>query len=199
MSPQKAVADRDMTLIERAKAGDQKAYERLLHYYDKAVYHLILRIVRGEEDAEDLMYITFTKAFRNLDKYEPTHSFVTWLFRIASNTAIDFLRKKTISTVSMNTDDKDRRGEQATELQINSEDSNPEEKIIRQQRHHYIQQLVKQLDPDMEKVIRLRFFEEYSYDEIATELHLPLGTVKTQIHRAKKALFQLIKNNGETI
>jgi len=199
MSPQKAVTDRDRDLIERAKAGDQKAYEALLQYYKKAVYHLILKIVRGEEDAEDLMYITFTKAFRNLDKYEPTHSFVTWLFRIASNTAIDFLRKKTINTVSINAEDKDRRGETGAELQINSEDSNPEEKIIRQQRHHYIQQLVKQLDPDMERIIRLRFFEEYSYDEIAKELQLPLGTVKTQIHRAKKTLYELIKHNEEKI
>lgn len=199
MSPKKAVAERDIALIERAKAGDQKAYEALLHYYEKAVYHLILKIVRGEEDAEDLMYITFTKAFRNLERYEPTHSFVTWLFRIASNTAIDFLRKKTISTVSINTEDKDRRGEHAVELQINSEDGNPEEKIIREQRHHYIQQLVKKLDPEMERIIRLRFFEEFSYEEIATELHLPLGTVKTQIHRAKKALYQLIKNNSEKI
>lgn len=187
----------DLDLIELAKQDDQRAYAELLERYRKSVYFLILRIVKTPEDAEDLTYVTFAKAFKNLSKYVPTHGFSTWLFKIASNTSIDFLRKKSIDTVGIALGSDIQPGEVILDNKVIATTLNPEEKIIREQRLKIVHQVVQHLDKDFEKVIRLRFFEEYSYDEIANELNLPLGTVKVQIHRAKKLLQSLLKDSSE--
>lgn len=187
----------DLDLIELAKQDDQRAYAELLERYRKSVYFLILRIVKAPEDAEDLTYVTFTKAFKNLSKYVPTHGFSTWLFKIASNTSIDFLRKKSIDTVGIAMGSDIQPGEVILDNKVVATTLNPEEKIIRDQRLRIVHQVVQHLDKDFEKVIRLRFFKEYSYDEIANELNLPLGTVKVQIHRAKKLLQSLLKDSSE--
>lgn len=187
----------DLDLIELAKQDDQRAYAELLERYRKSVYFLILRIVKTPEDAEDLTYVTFAKAFKNLSKYVPTHGFSTWLFKIASNTSIDFLRKKSIDTVGIALGSDIQPGEVILDNKVIATILNPEEKIIREQRLKIVHQVVQHLDKDFEKVIRLRFFEEYSYDEIAKELNLPLGTVKVQIHRAKKLLQSLLKDSSE--
>jgi RNA polymerase sigma-70 factor (ECF subfamily) len=190
----------DQALVEAAKTGDQKAFGLLVAKFRKSIFHVILKIVKNPEDAEDLTFITFSKAFRHIDKYMPTHAFSTWLFKIASNTAIDFLRKNRIQTVSLsgNKDDSEMV-DQFFANKIVSENYTPEEAIIHQQRSAIVHQLVEHLDPSFAKVIELRFFKEYSYEEIASELELPLGTVKVQIHRAKKALFEMVKSNAEKI
>ena len=188
----------DLELIALAIDNDQKAYAELLERYRRAVYFLILKIVRNPEDAEDLTYVTFTKAFRNLHRYEPTHGFSTWLFKIASNSSIDFLRKKRIDTVGISMGGDFEPGEVVLDNKVVAYTLNPEEKIIKDQRMKMIQEVVKHLDVDFENVIRLRFFKEYSYDEIATELNLPLGTVKVQIHRAKKLLYSILKDSADT-
>lgn len=187
----------DLELIELAKNDDQRAYAELLERYRRSVYYLILKIVKAPEDAEDLTYVTFTKAFRNLDKYVPTHGFSTWVFKIASNTSIDFLRKKSIETVGIALGSDIQPGEVVLDNKVASGTLNPEERIIKEQRMEIIHDVVQHLDEDFEKVIRLRFFEEYSYDEIASELNLPLGTVKVQIHRAKKLLQSILKESAE--
>lgn len=192
MKSPSSISERDRQLIADALKGNQKAYEQLFSHYRNAVFHLVQKIVKREEDAEDLMYVAFAKAFQNLDKYEPTHSFATWLFRIASNASIDFLRKKTAEGMGVVVSSGNGLVESVTE-RLESTQLSPEEKVIREQRHHMIHHLVDQLEPDLARVIKLRFFEEYSYDEISAALHLPLGTVKTQIHRARKALFQFLK------
>lgn len=187
-------------MVDAAKAGDQKAFGLLVSKFRKAIYHVILRIVKNPEDAEDLTFMTFSKAFRHIDKYMPTHAFSTWLFKIASNTAIDFLRKKRIQTVSLsgNKDDSELVDQYLANKFV-SETLTPEEAIIHQQRSAIVHQLVEHLDPAFARVIELRFFKEYSYEEIASELDLPLGTVKVQIHRAKKALYEMVKSNAEKI
>lgn len=187
----------DLELIELAKNDNQRAYAELLERYRRSVYYLILRIVKAPEDAEDLTYVTFTKAFKNLDKYVPTHGFSTWVFKIASNTSIDFLRKKSIDTVGIALGSDIQPGEVVLDNKVASSTLNPEERIIKEQRMEIIHNVVQHLDEDFEKVIRLRFFEEYSYDEIANELNLPLGTVKVQIHRAKKLLQSILKESAE--
>lgn len=187
----------DLELIEHARCDDQRAYAELLERYRKSVYFLILKIVKAPEDAEDLTYVTFTKAFRNLDKYVPTHGFSTWLFKIASNTSIDFLRKKSIDTVGIAMGSEIQPGEVVLDNKVIAPILNPEETIIKEQRLKIVHEVVQHLDEDFERVIRLRFFEEYSYDEIASELNLPLGTVKVQIHRAKKLLQSILKDSTE--
>lgn len=187
----------DLELIEQARCENQRAYAELLERYRKSVYFLILKIVKAPEDAEDLTYVTFTKAFRNLDKYVPTHGFSTWLFKIASNTSIDFLRKKSIDTVGIAMGSEIQPGEVVLDNKVIAPILNPEETIIKEQRLKIVHEVVQHLDGDFERVIRLRFFEEYSYDEIANELNLPLGTVKVQIHRAKKLLQSILKDSTE--
>ncbi|HUH73473.1 MAG TPA: sigma-70 family RNA polymerase sigma factor [Chitinophagales bacterium] len=187
----------DLELISLAIDNDQKAYAELLERYRRAVYFLILKIVKNAEDVEDLTYVTFTKAFKNLHRYEPTHGFSTWLFKIASNSAIDFLRKKRIDTVGISMGGDFEPGEVVLDNKVVAYTLNPEDKFIKDQRMEIVQHVVRHLDVDFEKVIRLRFFEEYSYDEIATELNLPLGTVKVQIHRAKKILHSILKDSSD--
>jgi len=187
----------DLELIALAIQDDQRSYAELVERYRKSVFYLILKIVKTPEDAEDLTYITFTKAFKNLDKYAPTHAFSTWLFKIASNASIDFLRKKTIDTVGIASGVETQPGEVLLDNKMVAPILNPEERVIREQRLKIVQQVVQHLDPDFEQVIRLRFFDEYSYDEIASELNLPLGTVKVQIHRAKKLLQSILKDSSD--
>ncbi|MCO5230445.1 MAG: sigma-70 family RNA polymerase sigma factor [Chitinophagales bacterium] len=189
----------DLELITQAIEGSQTAYTELLNRYKKSVYFLILKIVKNNEDAEDLTYVTFAKAFKNIDKYVPTHGFSTWLFRIASNASIDYLRKNAIETVGISMGYENEVGEVFLDNKIVASAPNPEERIIREQRLKFVQSIVQHLDSDFEKVIRLRFFEEYSYEEIANELNIPLGTVKVQIFRAKKLLQTLLKDNIERI
>ncbi|MCO5233604.1 MAG: sigma-70 family RNA polymerase sigma factor [Chitinophagales bacterium] len=189
----------DMDLIAQAIEGNQSAYTELLNRYKKSVYFLIFRIVKNNEDAEDLTYITFAKAFKNIEKYIPTHGFSTWLFRIASNASIDYLRKNTIDTVGISSSYENEVGEVFLDNKIVASAPNPEERFIREQRLKFVQQIVQHLDSDFEKVIRLRFFEEYSYEEIANELNIPIGTVKVQIFRAKKLLQSILKDNIERI
>lgn len=189
-------------LIEAARNGEEKAFAFLVSRYRISIFHLILRIVKSAEDAEDLTFITFSKAFRHIDKYQPTHAFSTWLFKIASNTAIDFLRKKRLQTISLSGQvgkDENEPMENYLANKVLSETPNPEEEIIHKQRADLVHQLVSRLDNAFAKVIELRFFKEYSYEEIAEELQLPLGTVKVQIHRAKKILYEMVKNSSPNL
>lgn len=190
---------KDQELISLALKNDQRAYTELLNRYRKSVFHLIKRIVHNDEDSEDLTIIAFSKAFNHLDKYAPTHAFPTWLFTIASNASIDWLRKKKLPTIEMNDQ---LQNTIHTELSTNNWPStaeSPEQGIIRQERHHYIKELTHLLSPELQTVIELRYFRELSYEEIANELQIPLGTVKVQIHRAKKALKVLIEGKAEEL
>ncbi len=175
----------DNRLLEAAKQGDQKAYTALMEKYRNSVYHLILKIVKSPEDAEDIMIESFAKAFDHLDQYSNNYAFSTWLYKITSNTCIDFLRKKSIDKVSL-----DNQGKAVLDNLNYITSSNPETELIRSQRISKLQHAVHSMDEIFSRVIALRYFKEYSYEEISEELGIPITTIKVQLHRAKKVLLR---------
>lgn len=189
----------DFRLIDMAVGGDDKAYAKLLQRYKRPVYHVILKMVRNVDDAEDLMMESFSKAFRSLHKFKKDFTFSTWLFRIATNNTIDFIRKKKINTLSIENTYTDDDG---ASVSIDIEDKgnlDPQEEAIRSQKEEIIQVFVNMLPSKYQKLVRLRYFHELSYEEIAAELEAPLGTVKAQLHRARELMYDLVKNKKEHI
>ncbi|WP_026473710.1 RNA polymerase sigma factor [Alkaliflexus imshenetskii] len=183
----------DLELVQRAENGDQKAYAELMARYRDAIYFMLLKMINNKTDAEDLTIEAFGKAFKNLGQYSPNYAFSTWLFKIASNNCIDYLRKKRSNHISIDgsfTDEKD------TEPQIHLKDEtpDPEENLIREQKAILMRTVVKKLKPRYRTLIELRYFKEYSYEEISEELDLPLGTVKAQLFRARELLYNTLKN-----
>ncbi len=181
----------DYELVQKALQGDEKAFARLLSRYKDTIYFMLLKMLNNRSDAEDLTIEAFGKAFKNLHQYSPTYAFSTWLFKIASNNCIDFLRKRKGITISIESDDE--HSEMSEVARIKSKDLNPEEKLIRKQKAILLQKVVRRLKPHYQELVELRYFREMSYEEIAEELNLPLGTVKAQLFRARQMLFKLIE------
>jgi len=184
-------ARQDYELVKIALGGDEKAFARLLVRYKDAIYFMLLKMVNNRSDAEDLTLEAFGKAFKNLHQYSPTFAFSTWLFKIASNNCIDFLRKKKGVHVSIENNDQNENGEQ---VRLKSKELNPEEKLIRMQKAILLRKVVRRLKPRYQTLVELRYFREFSYEEIAKELNLPLGTVKAQLFRAREMLVKLIES-----
>lgn len=186
-------AKEDILLVNRAKEGDEKAFAELMRRYRKAVYHMILKMVRNADDSEDLTVEAFAKAFKNLQRFTPDFTFGTWLFRIATNNSIDFLRKKRLHTLSLNADIESEDGS-TVNVEINAGTLDPQEQIIKSQKAELMRHFVSQLPPKYRRLVTLRYFEEFSYEEIAEETQKPLGTVKAQLFRARELLFDMLKN-----
>jgi RNA polymerase sigma factor (sigma-70 family) len=192
-------AKKDFILIELAKEkGDEKAYAEFMQRYKKPVYHMILKMVRNVDDAEDLTIEAFAKAFKNLKKFNPEFTFSTWLFRIATNNCIDFIRKKKLDTMSISNTYKDDNGD-SVDIDIKDINLNPQEETIKSEKVEIIQTIVTKLPAKYQVLVKLRYFEELSYEEIAAELGAPLGTVKAQLHRARELLYDLIKTRKDSI
>lgn len=192
-------AKEDFELIRKAlKEKDQKAYALLMKKYKKPVYHMVLKMVRNVDDAEDLTIEAFAKAFRSLHKFNPHYTFSTWLFRIATNNTIDHIRKKRVYTLSISSAYVDDDG---SDVGIDLRDNNrdPQEEAIRSQKIEIMQLIVTKLPPRYQHLVKLRYFQEFSYDEIAKELDIPLGTVKAQLHRARELLYDMVKHKKEFI
>ncbi|MBS1558216.1 MAG: sigma-70 family RNA polymerase sigma factor [Bacteroidetes bacterium] len=187
----------DFKLIDRAVAGDDKAYAKLLQRYKRSVYHTILKMVRNVDDAEDLTMEAFSKAFRSLHRFKRDFTFSTWLFRIATNNTIDYIRKKKLNTLSIENMYTDDDGQSVGIDVQDKENLNPQEEAIRAQKEELIQVFVNMLPGKYQRLVRLRYFNELSYEEIAQELDAPLGTVKAQLHRARELLYDLVKNKKE--
>jgi RNA polymerase sigma-70 factor (ECF subfamily) len=190
---------RDYRLVKLAiDEGDQKAYAELMGNYRDSLYFMLLKMTNNPHDAEDLTIEAFGKAFKKLHQYTPDYAFSTWLFKIASNNCIDFIRKKKKYTFSI---DQNYDDEEGTEMasRIPSQTLNPEEEIVKQQKIKLMREVVEKLKPHYRTLIELRYFKEYSYDEIAEELNLPLGTVKAQLFRAREFLFQIMKHSKDII
>lgn len=181
----------DFDLVQQALKGDEKAFARLLTRYKDSIYFMLLKMVNNRSDAEDLTLEAFGKAFKNLHQYSPTFAFSTWLFKIASNNCIDFLRKKKGVLVSIENGDTNDNSEQ---VKLKSNELNPEEKLIRMQKAILLRKVVRRLKPRYQTLVEFRYFRELSYEEIAKELNLPLGTVKAQLFRARGMLFKLIES-----
>ena len=189
----------DFQLIDQAvKENDEHAYALLMERYKKPVYHMILKMVRNVDDAEDLTIEAFAKAFKNLYKFKKDFTFSTWLFRIATNNSIDFIRKKKLDTMSLNTSYQDESGTNIT-IDVKDKNLNPQEEAIKAQKIELIQLFVTKLPAKYQRLVRLRYFSEFSYEEIARELEAPLGTVKAQLHRARELLQELIKDKKDHI
>ncbi|RFZ85547.1 sigma-70 family RNA polymerase sigma factor [Mucilaginibacter terrenus] len=183
-------AKNDFHLVVKARAGSQKAYADLMHRYKDSIYFMVLKMVNNKEDAMDLTVETFAKAFEKLDKYQPEFAFSTWLFRVATNNCIDFIRKKKLNTQSIH-GMIDEEGEEKP-LQIKADTLNPEESSIKKQQTEELKLLIESLPPRYRNLITLRYFDELSYEEIAQQLDLPLGTVKAQLFRARYLLGNII-------
>ena len=189
----------DFRLIDSAVSGhDQQAYADLMQRYKKPVYHMILKMVRNVDDAEDLTIEAFAKAFKNLHKFKKDFTFSTWLFRIATNNTIDFIRKKRLDTMSLDTSYKDDNGDAVT-IDVQDKNLNPQEEAIKSQKIELVRLFVGKLPAKYQRLVKLRYFDELSYDEIAKELEAPLGTVKAQLHRARELMYDLVKSKKEHI
>ncbi|PKP35530.1 MAG: RNA polymerase subunit sigma-24 [Bacteroidetes bacterium HGW-Bacteroidetes-17] len=188
---------RDYKLVLAAvNNGDQKAYATLMHYYRDSLYFMLLKMTNNPDDADDLTIEAFGKAFKKLEQYTPDYAFSTWLFKIASNNCIDFIRKKKKNTFSLNNRGEDENSHELGES-IPSETLDPEERIIKTQKIEMMHEVVEKLKPHYRTLIELRYFKEFSYEEISKELDLPLGTVKAQLFRAREFLFNILKNIPE--
>ena len=188
----------DLKLVELAKKGDQKAYAQLMGLYKDAIYFMLLKMTNNPDDAEDMTIEAFGKAFKRLEQYTPDYAFSTWLFKIASNNCIDFIRKKKIDLLSINRVYDDEDGIEMSH-NIPGHGQDPEEKMIEKQKIMLMREVVDKLKPHYKQLVTLRYFEELSYEEIAEEMELPLGTVKAQLFRAREFLYNFIKGQEGSI
>jgi len=188
-------AQHDCRLVKLAiEEGDQKAYAELMVRYRDSVYFMLLKMVNNKDDADDLTIEAFGKAFKRLHQYTPNFAFSTWLFKIASNNCIDFIRRRKTNTLSLDkTFENDEGGEKT--LDVRSEWLDPEEKVIKKQKIKLMHEVVDKLKPRYKTLIQMRYFEEMSYEEISSKLDLPLGTVKAQLFRAREFLYHILKNS----
>ncbi len=191
-------AKHDLVLVEEAKKGKQAAFAELMDRYRDSIYFTMLKMVKNTDDADDLTIEAFGKAFNRLEQYSPSFAFSTWLFKIASNNSIDFIRKKRIQVTSMDSGISNSDGE-SIQIDARSPSLNPEETIIQGQRIDHMRLLVSKLKPKYRELVEKRYFDEMSYEEIAEEMDLPLGTVKAQLFRARDFLSSMIEKTKETI
>jgi len=187
-------ARNDLILVEEAKKGNEKAFAGLMNRYRDSIYFMLLKMVNNPIDAEDLTIEAFGKAFRSIDSYTPRFAFSTWLFMIATNNCIDFIRKKQSSPIPVN-QEKDIMDTMTVNIQSDLPD--PEEALINDQKIATLRKIVTQLKSPYKEIIELRYYKEYSYEEIAAELKIPIGTVKAQLYRAKTLLYNIFVKTGQ--
>jgi RNA polymerase sigma-70 factor (ECF subfamily) len=191
-------ARRDYQLVQAAlDKGEQMAYSELMKNYRDSLYFMMLKMTNNPQDADDLTIEAFGKAFRNLRQYTPDFAFSTWLFKIASNNCIDFLRKKKMNdAVSLDNGSPEEGTDDLADI-IHSPSRTPEEDIIRQQKIQALREVVERLKPHYRRLIELRYYEELSYEEISQKLDMPVGTIKAQLFRAREFLYHILKNTPE--
>ena len=180
------VAD-DQHLVSLALEGDHTAFKYLFNRYREAIRQLLVQRAGSESDADDLLQETFIKVYLHLDRYKTDYTFGQWVYTIARNTFIDYVRR--------------HQEDLSIDERFSSPPSSaptPEESVIRLQQRAQIEHYLDRLTPRYRQLITMRFFEEYSYEEIAEKLALPMGTVKTQIHRARERMCDLIRR-GENM
>ncbi|MFK8101358.1 MAG: RNA polymerase sigma factor [Saprospiraceae bacterium] len=186
-------AQEDYEFVLSAIDGNQKSYAVLMERYRNSIFHMMLKMVNNREDADDLTLEAFGKAFNKLPSYAPNYAFSTWLFKIAINNCIDYIRKKRLNLLSID-DPIEQGGTNDYSSNLKSSSLDPEEQFIRRQKVKLMRNVLGKLSHKYRLMIELRFFEELSYDEIARELDIPLGTVKAQLFRAKEILYNLLQS-----
>jgi RNA polymerase sigma factor (sigma-70 family) len=185
---------RDYNLVKLAvENGDQKAYAALMRHYRDAIYYIMLKMTNNASDANDLTIEAFSKAFNKIEQYTPDYAFSTWLFRIATNNCIDFLRKSKKNGLQHDTS-----GDTQEDIELHSEmpslSPDPEESLIKSQQVKMMRTVVERLKPHYRTLVKMRYFQEYSVEEIAQALNLPTGTVKAQLFRARELLYNILKH-----
>lgn len=184
-----ALSDQDV--VARAAEGHERAYRELISRYERPVFSLIYRLVRDREQSEDLAQETFIKVLNAIDRYDATYKFSSWIFKIANNTAIDALRKRSLDTVSLDGSPHARSVAEAAEgwtPTAVARDENPEQYVERLELGAELEAALASLRPEYRTAIVLWHMEDRPYEEIADIMDIPLGTVKTYIHRARKEL-----------
>lgn len=188
---------RDYQLVCDARdRGNNRAYADLMNTYREPLYLLLLRMTHNTTMASDLTVDTFSKAFCQLHRYAPTGSFSSWLFSIGVNTYIDYLRRRRMDTVSLNSMQRNGDGE-FIEYQIPSSQPNPEESMMRNERNNALREVVQALKQPYRQIVEMRYYDELSYEQIAEQLDIPIGTVKIRLLRAKN-LMQAIVNTKKS-
>lgn len=183
-------ASTDQEVVTRARKGEEAAYRELVRRYERPVFSLIFRMVRNRELAEDLSQETFIKVLNALDSYRPEYKFSSWVFKIANNAAIDHLRRRELDTLSLEGSPHAETPQmvEATALQIGERGETQLEEVENKELGGEIEEAIAKLRPEYRTCILLRHVEGRAYEEIAEILNLPLGTVKTYIHRARNEL-----------
>lgn len=178
--------------IAKALAGDQRAYEYLVDKHRSAIFHIINRIVRDTDAANDLVQETFMKAFSALASYRSEYRFSTWLYKIAANSSIDFLRKRRIQALSL--DRPLETGDGTVEIEVADYSFHPEHELVRKEQSYSINEAINSLPPRYREVIIYRHKDDKSYEEIADLLNIPVGTVKARIFRARELLKKKLRH-----
>src|SRR6187401_1582679 len=189
----------DYGLVRKAlEQADQKAYTELLERYRDSVYYMLLKMINNKDDAEDLTIEAFGKAFNRLHQYTPNYAFSTWLFKIASNNCIDWIRKQKKKMLSIDNPIGTEDGDEM-HIELKGHGPDPFDVTIKNQKAGIMREVVDKLKPRYRTLIELRYYKEYSYEEIAQELDLPLGTVKAQLFRAREFLMNLLDHRKDTM
>lgn len=186
------IVSTDQELIERVLSGDSVAFEHLFNRYRDSIYQLYMQRTAGNaDDASDLLQETFVKVYLNLQRYNSRFTFGQWIYTIARNTFIDYTRRRRDDTISID------NVNEGINLSASLGGPTPEEHLITHQSQSQLEGFLEKMSPRYRELIELRFFREFSYEEIAAKLSLPMGTVKTQIHRAREQLCRFITESKE--
>ncbi len=189
-------ARRDLKLVSDVLSGDTKVFEYIIKDYTASIYLIILKIVCFKDVAKELTNEVFEKAFFNIHQYEANSPFSSWLFRIAHNHAIDHLRKKkAVSNYLVLQKGNIKSIDEGCQYKIQSSTDNPEEAMIKDEKAEIVRKVVSDLQPRDRVLLEMRYFGEYTYNEIASELKIPVGTIKVQLFRSRKLLFDRLKNS----
>ncbi|HMB53526.1 MAG TPA: sigma-70 family RNA polymerase sigma factor [Thermoanaerobaculia bacterium] len=188
----------DAEVVEEALAGSQDAFRELVRRFERPVFSLVVRMVRDRTTAEDLTQEAFVKAFRGLDGYDASRKFSSWLFKIAHNATIDHLRRRELDTVPLEAPagDDDEAGGGLARVLADPASRGPDVVAGRGDLATALRQSVRLLRPEYREIVLLRYGEGMAYEEIAEIAELPLGTVKTYIHRARKELMATLSEAG---
>ena len=181
----------DSRIIHAALKGDDTAYKKLMNKYHDAIFNFIYRMVHDKQQVEDLTQEAFIKAFSSLGTFNDEYAFSTWLYKIATNNSIDYIRKKKLQLYSIDKPIEAMDSDYAFELPDDTYEADKE--LIKGQRATMLNQAIDSLPEKYRRVIHLRHVEEKSYEEIAAELKLPIGTVKAHIFRAREILYKNLK------
>ena len=190
-------SQQDRILVGLALEGDQHAYQKLMEKYSGALTRHVQKMVRKQGEVDDLVQECFIKAFSALKSYSADYAFSTWLYKIATNHTIDYLRKRKLKTMSIDKPISTKDGE--VEFELPDTTYRPDKHIVEDERRMLLQEAIEQLPDKYHKVIVMRHQQEKSYEEIAMELDLPLGTVKAHIFRARALLYKFLRDKRHTM